>query len=169
MYTAFSMDALSMSHTPGSVGTSGVASTHRVASKLHSWQMMARDVQPSCLLANPEAATHSHHEHTDECWKHLRGPINHTSTHTSTTSSSSVSGSTATGLSNLDPPNTERIMANAAAKLPKETCKKLGESLELYQKLTVSTAVYTYTATGTYLYLTSISLLHMSLIISYKA
>ena len=41
--------------------------------------------------------------------------------------------------------NTERIMANAAAKLPKETCKKLGESLELYQKLTVSTAVYTHT------------------------
>lgn len=109
------------------------------ASKLHSWQKMTMDVQPSCLLANPEAANSPHHLHTDECWRHLRGPLNNSNT--TTTSCSAAAASTTIMDTPAAPPNTERIMANAAAKLSKENCKKLGESLELYQKLTVSTQI----------------------------
>lgn len=108
-------------HTP----VSSAAASSR-ATKLHSWQMMAQQVQPSCLLAYPNAAdSDTPHQHTDECFKHLRGPLNQT---TCTNVSSSTSA----------PTDTASTVASVASKLSKENCKKLEESLDLYHKLTVS-------------------------------
>lgn len=85
--TAFSLDSMLTANVPQ------VTSNAARATKMHSWQMMAQQVQPSCLLAYPDAATSdTPHEHTDECFKHLKGPLNHT---TSATTAATIAGLTA--------------------------------------------------------------------------
>ncbi|XP_067938366.1 protein FAM193A-like isoform X2 [Watersipora subatra] len=64
----------SASH-PVSSASHPVSSAIR-ATKLHSWQKMAEQVQPSCLVAYPNALdSDTPHEHTDECFKYLNAPM----------------------------------------------------------------------------------------------
>ena len=68
--TAFSLDSVVSANVPH------ITSNANRATKLHSWQMMTQQVQPSCLLAYPNALdSDTPHEHTDECFKYLNSPM----------------------------------------------------------------------------------------------